>query len=66
MFLHRLNKYQDAIEKFEKAIELEPNYVDAYLNLGIILSEIGKYKESIEKFKKVTNLDDSSIEAYFN
>ena len=27
-------KYDEAIEDFEKAVELKPNYADAYFNLG--------------------------------
>ena len=39
-----------AIEQFNKAIELKPNFARAYLNRAFIHSKLGNYKESINDY----------------
>jgi tetratricopeptide (TPR) repeat protein len=61
-----LNKYEDAIKKLEKAIELKPDYSDAYLNLGISLNALDKYEDAIKNFKIALELEPDFMEVYFN
>ena len=53
---YKLGKYQDAIEDYNKAIELKPDYVDAYYNRGIAKANLGKFQEAIEDCNKVIEL----------
>ena len=48
-------KKQEALEAFQKAIELRPNYIDAYNNLGFLYSHSPKYPS--------TELRDASLKA---
>lgn len=50
------NKEEDAIELLNKAIELNPNFPDAYESLGVILSRLEKYEEAIEVMNKLTEV----------
>lgn len=56
-------KYKDAILDFEKAIELKPDYADAYFNLGRVYyilkdnDEACNYYKLAEKYGR-QNLDD--------
>ena len=45
---------------FKKAIELNPTYVNHYLELGITYEMIGEDKLAIEAFKKCLELSPSS------
>jgi len=47
-----LNKYEQAIEDYGKAIELNPAFAEAYGNRGIAYSEIRRYEESARDLKK--------------
>ena len=49
-------QYSAAMIHFEKAIELNPNYAEAYNNWGVVLDELGKYEEAIEKYEKAKAL----------
>jgi tetratricopeptide (TPR) repeat protein len=51
------NKLEEAIVNYEKAIELKPDYRDAYLNLGIIL--INKRVSVVDEMNN--NLSDNKI-----
>jgi tetratricopeptide (TPR) repeat protein len=51
MALINLEKLEDAIECFEEALKINPNYAEAYENLGITLLNLGKYEEAIPKLR---------------
>ena len=46
-----------AIGCYEKAIQIQPNHVDAHNNLGIILLELDRVNEAKKYFEKSLNLD---------
>ena len=50
--MFKLKKYQEAIECFDKSIELEPNYSKAYENKGAAL-----YEEAIKCCNKAIKLN---------
>jgi tetratricopeptide (TPR) repeat protein len=62
----RLGEYKEAIEKLEKAIEIKPDYMEAFLNLAISLNKLKRYDESIEKLEKVITLKPDCPDAYLN
>jgi len=49
--LGNLEKFDDAIVCFEKAIDMNPKYGNAYLNWGVILEAKGMKKEAFEKYE---------------
>ena len=51
-------------EKVKKAIELEPNNIDTYLNKGMALYNLKKYHKAIECFDKAIELEPNNIDAY--
>ena len=51
-----MKKYEEAIECFDKAIKLEPNYATGYHNKGISLEKLKRDKEAKECFNKANEL----------
>ena len=49
---HRNRNYQDAINYYNKAIDINPKHTNSYYNLGLLLHEIKNYKEAIGCFEK--------------
>ena len=41
-----LNKFNEAIEAYDKAIEIDPKNLEAWNNKGIALNELNKYDEA--------------------
>ena len=39
---------EESIQAFNQALEIRPNYADAYINLGVVLEQQGRLEESIE------------------
>ena len=53
-----LEKYEDAILYYQKAIELDQNYATAYYNLGEVFWKLKKYAEAIQSYLKFIQLAD--------
>ncbi len=56
-----LGKIQEAEISFRKAIKLKPDNVDAYYNLGSILSNLGKSREVRLCSEKIMSIRSWSI-----
>lgn len=64
--LAKLGKYEEAIECYDKVIELNPNYAPAWYNKGVALAKLGRYEEAIECYKKAVELNPDYVDAWFN
>ncbi len=64
-----INKeYSNAIAKFDKAIQLNPNFADFYYRRGLAKFNLGNHEGAIVDFEKgfkVNTQDRGSVEAYF-
>lgn len=54
--LDALKKYDEAIEAFDEAIKLDPNYADAWYNKGDALEVLGRTAEADAAFAKAKEL----------
>lgn len=52
----RSKKFNEAIEAYKKAIEMNPRYGQPYCNLGLIYYHLGKFDTAVLLFKKSTEL----------
>ena len=59
-------KYEEAIVYYNKAIELDPNYTDAYNDRGFTKYYLGQYEDSIKDFNKVIELTPNYTNAYYD
>jgi tetratricopeptide (TPR) repeat protein len=59
-------EYSEAIKWYDKAIELDPKYADAWYNKGNALNSLGKYEEAIENFDKALKIDPNYASAWNN
>ena len=62
----RQNAYKKSIEHFTQAIKLNPNYILAYLNRGIVYGQRDDYERAIIDLDKVIDLNPNYAEAYYN
>ena len=65
-FDYRLQgKYDLAIKFFQKAIDIDPEYVSAYNGLGDTYFNQGKYDLVIESYQKAIAIDPNDAGAYY-
>mgnify|MGYP005639534601 CR=1 FL=1 len=61
-----LDNYELALINYEKAISLNPDYADAYNNLGNLFKSAGKNDEAIQSYKKAIAIKSPFPEAERN
>ncbi|HEX4715529.1 MAG TPA: tetratricopeptide repeat protein, partial [Ktedonobacteraceae bacterium] len=59
-------KLAEAIQHYERAIQLRPHYAEAYNNLGDVLARQGKWPEAIQHFERALQLKPDYAEACNN
>jgi len=62
----KLNKYEQAIKDYDRAIELNPALAEVYNNRGITYAELNKYDQAIEDYDKAIELNPNYADAYNN
>lgn len=60
------NKAKLAIDNYTKAIELKPDYIDAYINRGITKQEMGNQTGACQDWAKASSLGDEDAKEWVN
>jgi len=58
--LAREGQYEQAILEFNKAIEIDPDYGDAYFGRGLAYAEKGEVAKAVSDLEKCIKLSDDS------
>jgi tetratricopeptide (TPR) repeat protein len=62
----KLGRYQQAIEDYNQAILMKPDYAHAYYNRGTVYGKLGRYKQAIEDYNQAITLKPDYDDAYYN
>ncbi len=63
---YKHGKYQEALQSFDRVLEIEPDHAGAWNGRGICLKELGRYEEAIQCFNKVIAINPSDEEVHYN
>jgi tetratricopeptide (TPR) repeat protein len=58
--------YEEAIRAYSRAVEINPNYVTAWKNIGNVLYSLGRYNESLAAYDKAIEIVPSYPLAWYN
>ncbi len=61
-----LHKYDEALQCFQKAIEIDQKYAYAWINKGASFYQLGKYDEALQCFQKAIEIDQKYAYAWIN
>ena len=64
--LVELGKYQEALDAYNKALEIDPSNPIKWGKRGELLYELGRYQEALDDFNKVLEIDPSDAIAKHN
>ena len=62
---YRSDQYQAAIDDYDAAINLKPDFAPAYYFRGTVKRSLGQYKEAIEDYDTAINLKNDFAFAYY-
>lgn len=66
LILASLERYEEAIADYTRAIELDPAYTAAYVNRGNVYDDMERYEEALADYTRAIELDPALPESYFN
>jgi tetratricopeptide (TPR) repeat protein len=61
-----LERYNEAINKCDRALEINPNHANAWVNKGYSLNSLGKLDEAIECYNKALEINPNHAAALYN
>jgi tetratricopeptide (TPR) repeat protein len=64
--LYNASEYNEAIEAYDMAIELNQSYAEAWNNKGSALSDLGKYSEAEKAYRKAVEITPNYAQAWYN
>ena len=64
--LFEAGKVQEAIQQYEQAIRLKPDFASAYNNLGSSLQQAGKLAEAISYYKRALQIEPNNARLHYN
>ena len=62
---YKSGQYDKAMASFRKAIDIDPNYINAYYNLGSILEYLQQYDAALTVFKQIIVRDPEDYESVY-
>ena len=63
---HKKKNFKAAEKLYEDILRKNPNYINAYNNLGILFNQLGEYKKSINCYEKAIQIQPNNAPAYNN
>ena len=64
--LQRQGRLQEAMNSYNKAIQLKPDFAEAYNNRGQVLKELGELDEAVKNYEKALKINPNFAEAHNN
>lgn len=65
MLLFGEGSYEEALDKFQKVVDIAPSNANAYYYIGSSYSSLSEYEKAISFFQKALELDPDLVETYF-
>ncbi len=62
--LEKSSMYKEAAEAYKQALKLKPDYVDAYLNLGLDYYRLGRYSDAVDAYRNALKINPKDHAAY--
>jgi cytochrome c-type biogenesis protein CcmH/NrfG/TolB-like protein len=66
IYFSEKGQYFEAVKVYKRAIELDPNFLEARLGLGEVYEDKGLYKEAIAEYQRAVELDEKHTGARYN
>ena len=59
-------RFKNATAAYQKAVEIEPHYVEAYMNKGLAAMQAGQITDAHSAFERAAVLDPTNAEIFYN
>jgi len=59
-------RFKNATAAYQKAVEIEPDYIEAYMNKGLAAMQAGQITDAHSAFERAAILDPTNAEIFYN
>ncbi len=59
-------RFKHATDAYQKAVEIEPDYIEAYMNKGLAAMQAGQITDAHSAFERAAILDPTNAEIFYN
>jgi len=63
---HDLGRYEEALEAYGRAIELDPKYASPHNGRGNVYRDLGRHEEALEAYGRAIELDPNLVQPHYN
>src|SRR5262249_2748234 len=64
--LYALGHREQAVERYRQVVELEPRFVEAWNNVGIVLCELGQYEDAVAALRTALEINPNYADAHYS
>ena len=64
--LERQGRLEDSVSAHEKALQIDPQMVQAHINLLELYGRLGQFEKAEEHYRAATHIEPGSVESYYN
>ncbi len=61
-----MERFQDALNDFDRALDINPNYASAWSNKGLVLSDLNRQNEAIAAFDRALDINPNDVNTWNN
>jgi tetratricopeptide (TPR) repeat protein len=61
LYFEKAKDYQKALELYLHSVQLNPNYIDGWRNVGAAYGTLGKFDQALDAFRQVLRLDPVNV-----
>ena len=59
-------RYAEAINLYDQAIDLKPDFWEAHNGLGIVFGEVGRYQDAIDQYRRAISENQNCFQCWMN
>ena len=64
--MDKLGRYEEAIDSYDQALSIKPDFQEAWNNRGNELSKLGRYEEAINSYDRALQIDSNEYGIWNN
>jgi protein O-GlcNAc transferase len=64
--LQEVRRFEEALDSYARALQIRPDYAEAYNNRGVALQEVRRFEEALDSYARALQIRPDYAEAYNN
>merc|ERR1719281_1438413 len=62
----KLNRFEEALQSYDRTIEIQPDHAQAFNNRGRVLEELNRFEEALQSYDRTIEIQPNHAQAFNN